>query len=121
MIYGPVRSADIKDFMANGMKADSKMRKVTFGLRDRLTVSVLELVMALEKMIPVSAVLSRFMPWLAGGFSLKADFAKSFYCLCPRCYLAVLTGTVFIAALLPYLPGKAFSIKGGFLGAAAGF
>jgi hypothetical protein len=118
VIYGPVRSADIKKFMANGMKADSKMRKINFGLRDRLTVSVLELVIALEKLIPFSIALVVVYALAAGGFSLKTGLTKSLLPL-SALLLAVLTGTVFTAGLLPYLPGKAFSIKGGILGAIA--
>ena len=119
VIFGPVRSADIKQFMANGMKADNEMRKVTFGLGDRLTVSVLELVMALEKLLPPAAALFLVYALLpAGHFSVRAGLERSFLPV-SALLLAVLCGTVITAGLLPYLPGKAFSVKGGFLGVIA--
>ena len=115
IIFGPVRSKDIKKFMSNGMKADGEMRKVKFGLRDRLVVSALELAMTLEKILPVAAGLLIIYSIKAGGFSLKSGFERSFLPV-TALLTAVISGTVLTAGLLPYLPGKAFSIKGGILG-----
>ena len=117
VIYGPVRSADIKKFIEKGMKADSEMRKVKFCLKDRLVVSLLELVMALEKVLPIAAGLILIYSYsiLFGGFSLKDGIERAIFPI-TALFLAVISGTVLTAGLLPYLPGKAFSVKGGFLG-----
>ena len=115
VIYGPVRSADIAEFMRNGGKASGKMREVSFDLRDRLVVSLLELTMALEKLLPAALVLICVYALSAVRFSFKAGLEMSLFPL-SALLTAVLTGTVLCAALLPYLPGKAFSLKGGILG-----
>ncbi|MFA6384504.1 MAG: mercury methylation corrinoid protein HgcA, partial [Candidatus Omnitrophota bacterium] len=54
VIYGPVRASDIKKYLASGMKADAGMRRVRFGFVDRLTVSWLELAMALKPLLIVT-------------------------------------------------------------------
>lgn len=120
VLYGPVRSKDIKQFIVNGMEASPEMRKVSFNLADRLTVSLLELSMALEKIIPAAAGLIIVLGFSSSGFSLARGFEKA---LLPvtALMLAVFSGTVLSAALLPYLPGRAFSVKGGLLGLVTAF
>jgi CO dehydrogenase/acetyl-CoA synthase delta subunit len=114
VIYGPVRSADIGKFLFNGMCADEDMRTVHFGLKDRLVVSLLELVIAAKWALPLIAGIIIIYSLTSGGFSrivlYKALFPSA------ALLLAVVSGTVLTAALLPYLPGRAFSVKGGVLG-----
>ncbi|MFH2113817.1 MAG: mercury methylation corrinoid protein HgcA, partial [Spirochaetota bacterium] len=44
VIWGPVRAADLPAFMDRGMKKDESMRRVDFGLVDRLKLVPMELV-----------------------------------------------------------------------------
>jgi len=118
VLYGPVRAKDIKKYINAGMKADSMMRRVDFGIIDRLTVSWLELAHA-AKAVVVGMLflvgLSMFMTRIPGLVELKGEIR-----LLPILFLAsVLAGTVLNAVFLPYLPGRAFSFKGGLLGLAA--
>lgn len=102
IVYGPVRAADIKKFLKSGLKKEAAMRGVTFGVNERLQVSWLELANAAKTGIIISLVL----------LLLRA------YLLIALFWAAIISGTVLTALLLPYIPGRAFSFKGGLLGAA---
>jgi hypothetical protein len=97
------------------MKADLKMRRVNFGVIDRLTVSWLELALAVKTAVFVTlflaglVALTAYIPAWAG---LKGETML----LLILFWASILSGTVFNAVLLPYLPGRAFSLKGGVLG-----
>jgi len=104
VVYGPVRARDIKKYLAAGMKADDAMRRVTFNLWERLEVVWLELANAAKQGVIVSLVLLVLNIWFNTYLMLMMFWA------------GVLTGTVLSGVLLPWLPGRAFSFKGGFLG-----
>ena len=117
IIYGPVRVEDLPAFLNAGMKAQPEMRRVRFGLRDRVVLIPVELVGGGKYVLLLAAVFA-----LIGGLSSSGySFAKvlsagiinasivfgSFFC-----------GTLLGPILLPWLPGRAFSIKGAMLGMA---
>jgi len=105
--YGPVRAGDIKVFIAAGCHATEEMRRVRFTLKDRLALTPLELMAALKKTLMVY-----------GGLFLLNLFAYRPFGLYDLILSigAVLAGTVVTPALLPYMPGRAFSVKGWLLG-----
>ena len=107
VIYGPVRASDIKAFIAAGYKATKKMRTVEFTMRDRLVLTPMELVPAVQKSLPV-----------LGGLFITNLFAKKpFDKHDVTAYAgAVLSGAVVTPVLLPYIPGKAFAWKGWLVG-----
>ncbi|MGE5308212.1 MAG: mercury methylation corrinoid protein HgcA [Deltaproteobacteria bacterium] len=116
VVYGPVRASDIKKFLAQGMEADPQMRRVYFNLCDRLTVSWLELAHAFEPAVLVTLLLVFFAVLRMKIFVLNRTSAE--LSMLPFLFWgAVVSGTVLHAVLLPYLPGRAFSFKGGVLGA----
>jgi len=98
--YGPVRARDLPVYLATHT-ATKEMRTVRFPLADRLVLAPMELVHTLLPMIAVAVVLY----FLAGTVAGLAAIA------------AVLAGTVFFPALLPYIPTHDFSMKGFILGA----
>jgi hypothetical protein len=107
--YGPVRAEDIKEYVAAGYKATKEMRTVTFNLWDRLVLTPMELVPALKVSLPVFGVMLLANKFAAKPFD-KTDVAA---------YTgAILSGSVLTPALLPYIPGKAFAIKGWLVGLA---
>ncbi len=110
--YGPVRARDIPAFLANGMKKDDAMRRVGFGLRDRLAVSGVELVHSWPFLAAALALAFVFSLPLDGGIIQR--MIRRF--LPYGC--AVIAAAVLFPALLPVLPARAFSIKGAVLGAA---
>jgi hypothetical protein len=115
VIYGPVRASDIKEYLNAGMKVTPEMRRVYFGVIDRLTVSWLELALAARTAIVGTLFLVGlviFTTRIPALVELKGEIR-----LLPVLFLvSILSGTVFNAVLLPYLPGRAFSLKGGVLG-----
>ena len=106
--YATIRAADLPEYLDNGMVTTPAMQQLTFTLYERLVLVPVELVTALKSVaIMAGAIL---LPVAALG-SLKAGIAAFF------AYLgAVLTGVVFGPLLLPWLPGKSFSVKGAVAG-----
>jgi hypothetical protein len=98
--YGPVRAADLPIYL-QAHEATSQMRRVRFGLRDRLLLVPVELVGALVPMA-VAAVVA----FLLGGIWAAGAVVA-----------AVLAGVVLFPLLLPWLPTREFSTKGFILGA----
>ena len=112
VVYGPVRAKDIPAFLAAGMKKDDAMRRVEFGLVDRLTVAPVELSHAwpfLAGAIAAAALLS----FLAGGFTLRLFGLLALLLISP-----IVVGAIAFPALLPVLPFKPFVVKGAVLGLA---
>ena len=103
VVYGPVRAADIKEYIAAGYKATREMRTVNFTLWDRIVLTPMELFPAFKRALPVLGALFVTNQFSANPFD-KHDVAA---------YAgSVVAGAVLTPALLPYLPGKAFSFKG---------
>jgi hypothetical protein len=108
--WGPVRASDLPTFLDTGMRATPEMRRVRFGMRERLTLVPVELVQA--------------WPILAAGLVVTGIAAlissPDSSAVLSRTLMATF-GTWVVAglgfpALLPWLPGKAFALKGALLG-----
>ncbi len=105
--YGPVKAADIKDFLAAGMKATPAMRRVRFGLRERFVLTAMELTNPFTYLVIVTAIL-----WVLSFLGLRLFSWGALY---P--YLgAILIGGFFVPVFLPWIPGRAFAWKGWLLG-----
>jgi len=92
--YGPVRAADLPEYLKTH-QATPEMRRVSFGLRDRLVLIPVELVYVL-------------IPLLVVGLLLRS----------PSAVAAILAGVVLFPILLPWIPTHDFSTKGLILGEA---
>lgn len=118
IVYGPVRANAIAAFLRNGMKADAGMRQVRFGLRDRLAVAPVELTAGAKYALILAAVFALPAGWRGGGWAWGTFRAEG-----TTAAALALGGFVFaglaVPALLPWLPGRAFSIKGAAGGALA--
>jgi hypothetical protein len=110
--WGPVRAADIPAFLAAGMKKTEAMREVRFDLADRMAVAPVELAHAWPFALAAAALsLLGALP-LGPGPSFGARLAW----LLVSSLGSLGVGAIAFPALLPYLPSKAFSIKGAVLG-----
>lgn len=116
VIYGPIRSRDLPAFLDAGLEATPEMRIKTFTIWERIELIPMELMGALKPGILVIIIffLLAFLGrsgegWISalshGLFSALALLA------------AILAGAVLVPLLLPWLPGRAFSVKGLSLGA----
>jgi len=116
IIYGPIRSVDLPKFLDSGRKATPRMRRKTFTLPERAVLIPMELVNALKWAI---FILPLFL--LLGGLGgtspgfLHNMYHHSLFAM-PGLVGAMLAGTVLTPLLLPWLPGRAFSLKGGVMG-----
>ena len=107
--YGPVRAADIKSFLAAGMKATPEMRSVRFNLKDRFVLTALEVTNPFKYLVIITAFF-----WVLGLLGLHILSWKAWY---P--YLgAILIGGFLVPVLLPWIPGRPFAWKGWLLGLA---
>lgn len=111
VVYGPIRAEDLPAFLDAGCKATPEMRRKTFPLRERVALIPVELVAAFKIAVFVVPVL-----FVLGGLGGRHGFwagASSFGLLAVVAILTgIVAGTVLTPALLPWLPGRAFSVKG---------
>lgn len=115
VVYGPVRARDIKRYIDAGMRADTDMRRVRFGAIDRLAVSWLELITAMKAGV-IGTIVSVGLIILTSKIPGLAILRGEARLLLILFWTSIFSGTVLYAVLLPYLPGKDFSFKGGLLG-----
>jgi acetyl-CoA decarbonylase/synthase complex subunit gamma len=109
--YGPIRAKDLTAYLDSGMKVTSEMRIMTFPLKDRAVLIPIEFVAAAKPFLIIAPVL-----FIIGGIGGPDGFwanAANYGLFAVIALLgAILGGAVFNPILLPYLPGRAFSIKG---------
>jgi hypothetical protein len=111
VVYGPVRAADVPAFLDAGMKATPEMRRVRFTFKDRLVLVPVEVANVLKITAGVAAV-----GIVAGGigptiYSIPAALARAPLAAAAAAG-AIVAGTVLTPLLLPWLPGRMFSVKG---------
>ena len=115
--FGPVRAADIPAFLAAGRKADAAMRTVTFDLRERLVLAPAELKVLWDRRMLLAYAGAIAVSSVDGdGVSLRRGLRRGLP-LIGATGLAVLAGGGITPALLPWLPGRSFSLKGAAAGA----
>jgi hypothetical protein len=115
VVYGPVRARDIRAFLEAGMKASPAMRRVGFPMMDRLVLTPVEITGVLRPAGWAAAVLFLLAGVGPGIFSLGAAWDRGFAAVAALA-AGILAGAVATPALLPWLPGRAFSVKGGLAG-----
>jgi acetyl-CoA decarbonylase/synthase complex subunit gamma len=116
VVFGPVRAADISAFLAAGMKATPQMRKVHFNLADRLAVAPVEIVQGIRYVWLPAVVL-----FLLSGINRHGYDSTIALIYGSRAVLmlliSLLCGGLLVPFLLPWLPGRAFAVKGAVTGA----
>jgi acetyl-CoA decarbonylase/synthase complex subunit gamma len=98
------------------MKATPAMRRVTFTFADRLTLVPVELVQSVGWVAPLLGILLLAGGVVTGGFSWDALLARA-PATGGACLGALLAGSALTPLLLPWIPGRAFALKGALLGA----
>ena len=114
--YGPVKANDIKAFIEAGNKATPEMRRVTFNMWERAVLIPNDMMQNL-----------RFLLYTALAFLIISGFGPGIYSLqrvlqygLPSViliFIAYFAGMIFTQLFLPFLPGRSFSAKGGWIGA----
>ena len=117
VVYGPVYARDLPRFLAAGCTASPEMRRVHFRWHERLAVAPLELVVHFKRMLLAGLALAALSGVTPSGFSLPQLWTRGGPVLLLWMAIYVLAG--FLGPLLlPYLPARAFAIKGAWLGTA---
>lgn len=119
VIYGPVRAEDIPGFMDRGLRTEERMRIKDFGFMERLALVPMEVVPAVRSGLIAIAGLF-VLCFLIAGLSVSKTLS---YSAIPAGVIAasILAGAVLTPLLLPWLPGRAFSIKGSVMGILSAF
>ncbi|MBI5883347.1 MAG: acetyl-CoA synthase subunit gamma [Elusimicrobia bacterium] len=109
--YGPVRIEDLPAFLDSGMEATPEMRRVRFPLSERLMLAPLEFLQAMRFFAIILGVVAAWT-LVRGGSAL--DILSAAWPL----FGSVVVGTVVVPALLPWIPFRAFALKGWLAGLA---
>lgn len=117
VVYGPVRARDIKTFLDAGLQATHEMRQVTFGPWERFILTPVELTGMARYLLWASGILLILGGIGEGGYSLANILSRGGAAVI-AVVAGLLSGAVLTPVLLPWIPGRAFSLKGGLTGAA---
>lgn len=113
--YGPVRAADIIPFLDAGMVAAPGMRRVRFNLADRLALAPCD---TIQRLIPLLILVGVFLG--VSGIDRNGYSLNSLLSAAPRVVINLLItylgANILGPAFLPWLPGRAFAMKGFVLG-----
>ena len=119
VIWGPVRAADIQRFLASDSRADSSMRQVTFSIGERTVLTPVELSHLPKPTLWVLVAVFFLSGIGTQVFSPGAGLYRGLMAM--TAYLGgVLAGAVAAPILLPWLPGRAFALKGALTGGVVG-
>lgn len=118
VVYGPIRATDIKAFLDAGFKAAPEMRLKTFDTWERTVLIPVELVDALKTSLWVLPVVF-FIGGLGSAGSFRDNLLDHGLFGFAGVFTAILAGAVLTPILLPWLPGRAFAVKGSIVGLVA--
>lgn len=118
VVWGPIRAGDVPPFLESGLKANESMRRVTFTMAERMVLAPVEISLARKPIL--WALLSIFILSGIGRhfFSFSAAWERGLIAS-SGCIAGVLAGCIIVPLLLPWIPGRAFAVKGLLAGMAA--
>ena len=110
-VFGPLRATDIPQFLNNNKQADETMRTVTFSIGERLVLVPVEI--SLIWMIFAIVTLAIFILSGIGPdiYSFEAAWQRGVTATVAT-MLAIVAGALITPALLPWIPGRQFWLKG---------
>ena len=118
VLYGPVELRDIPAYLDNDRQATASLRRKQFPLVERAAIVPMELVPASKWVVFVTLAVA-----LISGILGRGSFLADAWHYGSHSFLALILGTaagaVMAPLLLPWLPGRAFALKGAFTGAVA--
>jgi acetyl-CoA decarbonylase/synthase complex subunit gamma len=115
VVYGPIQATDLPAFMDNGCKATSAMRRKGFPLRERAVLIPVEFVMAFKWFLVIALFFFVLGGLLGEGGFLASALDHGLFAVLAL-FGALVAGAVMTPLMLPWLPGRAFSLKGLWLG-----
>jgi acetyl-CoA decarbonylase/synthase complex subunit gamma len=115
VIYGPVRAADINEFVHAGLKANPEMRLVKFPMIDRLKLIPVELAYGKYYLLLIPALFFALSGLDPNGFSIDLAWKYGGTAVI-NLFAAYLGGCALTPIFLPWIPFRNFSLKGLFTG-----
>jgi hypothetical protein len=115
VVWGPILAEDINAFIDGGFKATESMRRVTFTLKERLVLIPVEIALIRKPLL--WTLLAVFFVSGIGRhfFSVSAAWERGLLAV-TACLTGIVAGCIAAPLLLPWLPGRAFAIKGAVTG-----
>ena len=113
--FGPVYARDIARFYADGNRVPAEFRQVHFLWRDRLAVAPLELVVYGKRMLAAGLALALLTGFGPNGFVWARVWSQGLWALA-LWFMTFLAAGALGPLLLPWLPTRAFAVKGACLG-----
>jgi len=111
VLFGPIQARDLPDVLRNNNTVSERMRSVTFTIRERIVLIPVELYLLLRPLavlVIAAFLLSGIGPEV---FSYLASYQRGLS-LISATLLGILSGSIFLPILLPWLYGRQFWIKG---------
>ena len=115
VVYGPVRAEDIREFLGNGMVKTESMKRVRFDFKDRLVLTPMEFIPDLKYAAPFLPLIFIFNLLIISNKTIGEIVILTLINYIPL-FIALVAGSVLVPILLPYVPFRAFSLKGLTLG-----
>jgi acetyl-CoA decarbonylase/synthase complex subunit gamma len=109
--FGPVRSSDLPAFIDSGYKATPEMRLKNFPIMDRAALIPMELIIAMKWMLIIFPFVFMLSGLFGSGPFLSAAIRHGFFAAVMLTG-GMTAGTIIAPLLLPWLPGRAFAMKG---------
>ncbi|MDO8446547.1 MAG: mercury methylation corrinoid protein HgcA [Deltaproteobacteria bacterium] len=113
--YGPVHAKDIPAYIASGYNATKEMRTVRFTWLDRLVLTPMEMIPALKK-FPVYALFVLLIFGLQPSGIFFREAAVNGWPFLLLGLLSVFSGAFLTPLSLPFVPSRAFAVKGWIVG-----
>ncbi len=110
-VWGPIRASDLKAFLDAGMKAENSMRRVAFPFKERLVLAPVELANIGTPALWTAVAIFLLSGIGPGVYSIGDAWHRGLVLLMSA-LLGVVGGAVITPALLPWIPGKPFAVKG---------
>ncbi len=114
--FGPVEASHIKAYLEAGRHATPAVRRIRFGLSERLVLVPMELGPAMKK-FPLTALIILFLFGLQPSGILFYNAWFDGWPFLALSLVSVIAGTVLTPALLPFIPFRSFAMKGMITGA----
>jgi hypothetical protein len=119
VLWGPILAKDIQRFIAQDCKADKSMRRLTFSILERTVLIPVELSHLPKKSFWVLLAIFLLSGIGTGFFSFSHAWDRGLMAL--TAYAGgIIAGAVVAPILLPWIPGRAFALKGSLTGILAG-
>ncbi len=119
VVWGPVRAEDLPAFLAAGQKADEGMRRVTFTTVERMVLTPVEISLARKPLLWALLAIFLLSGIGSGIFSFSAAWERSLIAA-TGCVAGIIAGCLLVPLLLPWIPGRAFAVKGTLAGVVFG-